>query len=178
MTTAASLVFVLCSGIMVRRATAIPGIEASDVQVMAEDVREASTLMDQRRFERSLAPSATSLFRRNFVAESVEKSGKIVIPDAMPQFLTFLASKSPPHQLYLLFDSNYKGLDSVLQFYSKSWTECTVIEYTPDLKYFVDVVSTPLTGTNTGRRHILVLCSRENVAEDFQASKYGRRGLQ
>ncbi|XP_068229792.1 glutamate receptor ionotropic, delta-2-like [Palaemon carinicauda] len=166
MTTAVSLILVFCSGIMVRTSAATSGMESS--AALMERIPEASIFMDQRGIERSLTPPAMSQLRKSFTSDSVPESGTLVIPDTMSQILSLLISKSPPHQLYLLYDSNYRGLDDVLEFYSNSWMECTVIEYTPDLEYFVDVISTPLIGTNTGRRHILVICSRENVMEIFK----------
>ncbi|XP_068229253.1 uncharacterized protein [Palaemon carinicauda] len=36
-----------------------------------------------------------------------------IIPDTMTQFLSFLLSQSPAHQLYLLYDGDYKGLKYV-----------------------------------------------------------------
>ncbi|XP_068229256.1 glutamate receptor ionotropic, delta-1-like [Palaemon carinicauda] len=92
----------------------------------------------------------------------------IMIPDTMTQFLKFLLSQSPPHQLYLLYDGDYKGLDDLLKSYSSSGTKVAVIEYSDDLEDFVEVLRAPLTGSQVGRRHILLLCSRANVAQVFQ----------
>ncbi|XP_064120696.1 uncharacterized protein LOC135225297 [Macrobrachium nipponense] len=88
--------------------------------------------------------------------------------NTMTRFLNFLISKSPAHQLYLLYDDNYKGVDSLLKSYSGSGTKVIVTEFSPDLKGFVDAVKAPLKGTQVGRRHLLLMCSKGNAAKVFE----------